>query len=277
MKTNIDYLYFKDKFSSFINDLYVKNGLTLNSITDKLIESDLLDLSNEDNIQKLLEFEYEDFVYCLFKEHAKNLSNDKLAELIWSANSYLTISFNTLTPIKRVLLFCPLDRMVSLYDVYHEMNDIQLVDYFKKEIIKYNPLKALREKRGFTLHELSVLSGITTNTLKYYEKCENLSNVSVKNIDGLAKSLMVDNCIFIKEEKIAIYDLYNVAYNEKILRFMRDFLFMYYQKYIENISLLPVFEIEINNKKIYPKDIVFERAYNYAVKRYIKYEEELLF
>ncbi len=277
MTTIIDLKEFRERFVTYVSYLYVRNNISFSNISDKIVYSETFRFLDDNNVSSFLQMPYEDFVYVLFNDHAKYYESKIPVELLWALDQYITVGLNLFIPIRRLFLLCPISEMIELFPVYHEMNEIQLVDYFKNKIINRNIFKSLKKKVNITYHELSVLTGINLITLKNFDKDNNfLYNTSFSNINALQKLLQIDSSILNKESNLLIIDRH-VLENSMVKNNMINFLNNYYKSEVVIINYQPIFQIKVNNKTIYPADYIFEQAYRYATKTYLENSNNLLF
>lgn len=273
----VDIIELKDRFSDYINKLYTNNKLSVDSISNTIIENDLFDFLEENKTREFLSCSYEEFVYKLYKTNSIYVNNSQISELIWTSKMYLTLSLNLNIPLKTIVLLCPLKQMLELFEVNHETNDIQTIDYFKTNVLNNSILKALRKLRNVTVRQLSVMTGININTLNAYEKNNtNLYNASFSNIQLMMQALNV-SCSFFKKESSFIPFNYLLLENKQIQAYMLNFFNDYYKKELSIKSMEPIIELNDKNKTIYVDEKLLSIAYKQAINLYLKDEVDLLF
>lgn len=273
----IDIIELKDKFSDYLNKLYTNNKLSVDSISNTIIENNLFDFLEENKTREFLSCSYEEFVYKLYKINSIYVNNSQISELIWASKMYLTLSLNLNIPLKTIVLLCPLKQMLELFEVNHETNDIQTIDYFKTNVLNKSILKALRKLRNVTVRQLSIMTGININTLNAYEKNNtNLYNASFSNIQLMIQALNV-SCSFFKKESSFIPFNYLLLENKQIQAHMLNFFNDYYKKEASIKSIEPIIELNDKNKTIYVDEKLLSIAYKQAINLYLKDEVGLLF
>lgn len=273
----IDIIELKDKFSDYLNKLYTNNKLSVDSISNTIIENNLFDFLEENKTREFLSCSYEEFVYKLYKINSIYVNNSQISELIWASKMYLTLSLNLNIPLKTIVLLCPLKQMLELFEVNHETNDIQTIDYFKTNVLNKSILKALRKLRNVTVRQLSIMTGININTLNAYEKNNtNLYNASFSNIQLMIQALNV-SCSFFKKESSFIPFNYLLLENKQIQAHMLNFFNDYYKKEVSIKSIEPIIELNDKNKTIYVDEKLLSIAYKQAINLYLKDEVGLLF
>lgn len=86
----------------------------------------------------------------------------------------------------------PIDKIVELYDPYHEMDIVHFCEIMDKLIgfEGITNLKRIRNKMKITQRELSSLSGVPIRTIQQYEqKQKNINNARAEYVIKLAKAL----------------------------------------------------------------------------------------
>lgn len=273
----VDIIDLKDRFSDYINKLYTNNNISIFSISNTIIENDLFDFLEENKVKEFLSCSYEEFVYKLYKTNSIYTTNAQVSELIWASKMYITISLNLNIPLKTIVLLCPLKQMLELFEVNHEMNDTQTIDYFKNNILTTNILKALRKLRNITVRQLSVMTGINTNTLNAYEKDNSyLYNATYSNIKLIKEALNVSYSFFKKESSFIPFN-YLLLENKQIQTYMLKFFNNYYKKELSIVSMTPIIKLNYKNKTYFIDDELLSIAYKKAINSYIENETSLLF
>ena len=144
----IDFIELKNKFSDYISKLYTNNNISLDCINNTIIQNDIFDFLENNNTNKFLSYSYEEFVYKLYKTNSIYLKNEAISEIVWASKMFITLSLNLNMPLKTIALLCPLKEMVELFPAFHEMNDIQIINHFKQNILKKSILKELKKLRN---------------------------------------------------------------------------------------------------------------------------------
>ena len=108
----------------------------------------------------------------------------------WSLGYYSWYSNNSFKDIYRVI---PTDRVVSMYEPYHEMDVMQFVialDNEMKEYREQSRLKRLRLYMNLTQKELASRSGVSQRMIEQYEQGrKSLSHASAATVSSLAEAL----------------------------------------------------------------------------------------
>jgi len=191
MIETVDTQALKNKFGILLSKLYTNSKLPFDVITQKILIDDYFDFLERQDSGNFLMKSYEEIARDVFKCEFV-FSENLISEIYWAGQMYMTISLNCQIPLKQLFLICPLEKMVSHFEIYHEMNDQQFVSAFLGDEYGASILRTLRKKSGLSARALSVCSGVAEHTIKYYEKDnKHLFNASFENICSLRRVL---NC-----------------------------------------------------------------------------------
>ena len=189
----------KKKFGLLLNYL-VEAGFSFEIIEEKILRDKyFLFLENnteEDFIKTPLETIIRDvFKKDIYIDYTKEIKS----ELYWAGEMYITICANKLVPLQRVILLLPIEKMLYLFNPYHEMNASKLVDWYQTEANQESVLKALVIEKSLTIREINELTGINQKTLLSYQDNNKLFKASASNIYCLSNLFNVPACIFIEK------------------------------------------------------------------------------
>ncbi len=273
----IDFIELKNKFSDYISKLYTNNNISLDCINNTIIQNDIFDFLENNNTNKFLSYSYEEFVYKLYKTNSIYLKNEAISEIVWASKMFITLSLNLNMPLKTIALLCPLKEMVELFPAFHEMNDIQIIDHFKQNILKKSILKELKKLRNINTKKLSTITDININTLNSYEKNnEHLFNTSFNNISKIKNALNISYSFFKKESDFIPFS-YTLLENDKIKNYLISFFNEYYGKPLNIKETYPILVLSDNKKTYYIDDELLKIAYKKAINKYLIINKELLF
>ena len=179
----------KKKFGELLSRLYTDSNLSVEEIEEIILNSDYFDFLERNKPKEFLDRSYEEIAMDVF--HADTVfSNDLLSEFYWAGEMYISLSLNSLMPLRQIFLLCPLDKMLQYFTVYHEMNEMKLIKKYKDTDYTDSILRKLRKSKDLTVKQLSALTSISEDTLKHYERYnENLFNASYKNITKINAAL----------------------------------------------------------------------------------------
>ena len=273
----IDFIELKNKFSDYISKLYTNNNISLDCINNTIIQNDIFDFLENNNTNEFLSYSYEEFVYKLYKTNSIYLKNEAISEIVWASKMFITLSLNLNMPLKTIALLCPLKEMVELFPAFHEMNDIQIIDHFKQNILKKSILKELKKLRNINTKKLSTITDININTLNSYEKNnEHLFNTSFNNISKIKNALNISYSFFKKESDFIPFS-YTLLENDKIKNYLISFFNEYYGKPLNIKETYPILVLSDNKKTYYIDDELLKNAYKKAINKYLIINKELLF
>ena len=176
-----------------------RDRYSLTYMEENIANSRLVSILENGGYEKDIDrFSFEEYIYDIYKEQIKLDSVYKVDDLsIWVGEAYLRLFYHFNKSFSYIFLYFPISLMVDSYGIYHEMDFSQLYDYFTLLTQKKSLLSLLLKKKGLTINNLSVLTGISVNTIKYYCKSEkNIYDASFENITDVAHVLDVNVNIF---------------------------------------------------------------------------------
>lgn len=219
----------KKKFGILLSKLYTDNKFSAKEINDIIISRDYFDFLERQEAKKFLEESYEKITKREFDAEAV-YEEETLSEFYWAGMMYITISLNKRIPLRTIMLLCPLDEMINHFKIYHEMNDIQFVDYFLNNNYQTSILKLLRKYRKMTVKELALITDIPEMTIKHYEKNNNnLFNASFENISKISEALEFSTSYFSRYSKFVPFT-YILFEDRDIFKQLSDKIDAYYKE-----------------------------------------------
>ena len=194
------------KFAKLLSKLHNGLHLSLESINDKIVNSSFFDFFEDNQIEVFFEQEYSTIIEKMFGINMNDYGDEDIGPVYWAGLQYINIFLNYHIPIRQIFLLCPLDVMVGHYTIYHEMNEIELCKNFLEVEYKKSILKLLRNNNDLSIRQLSILSGISENTIRYYElDNKHLFNASNEAIKKLSNCLSYPRVFFKKESDFIPY------------------------------------------------------------------------
>ena len=279
----------KIKFGSLLSYLFFTVHLNIENINHALISSSFLDILEDNQFDKFMGMSNKDVLEILFPgaKEIENESINDIGKLYWSGIQYMNIFLNYRIPLRQIFLTLPLMEMINKYDVYHEMNEIELCkDYLKNEYLNNSILKYFRKEKGITVRQLSLLTSISESTIKYLENNnENFFNLSAKYLLALSNALNIDSAFYKKKSNFVpcTYDFlsnecYLVKFSATIGKYLNKPLpNLKIKLYKEKISdkseaFLYINEtsyVAINNQEIYIDDSLLTQLFSMSLDEYI--------
>jgi len=196
----------KNKFGTLLSYLYEQSGIELDNLSHKIVNNSFFDFMENNKVEEFIDMPFEEIASKLYNYKPYfDYSVDPISSIYYAGIQYINISINYRIPLRQVFLIFPLKKMVSSFDVYHEMNDKKLGEYFYSIYKKSSIFKLLIDGR-FTTNELSLFSGISVGTIRSYENNEKLFSASYENISILSKILKVDESLMTKYSSFIPFD-----------------------------------------------------------------------
>lgn len=87
----------------------------------------------------------------------------------WCGHCYFELFLRTRKPFAYLFLKLPLEKLMDLYPIYHEMDFSSLLEFFEKREKEKTILRLLCEQKKTTLPRLSEVTGIAVPTLSKYK------------------------------------------------------------------------------------------------------------
>ncbi|MBO4703274.1 MAG: helix-turn-helix transcriptional regulator [Bacilli bacterium] len=179
----------------------IQNETNLTAFTRGLANSDFVKKIEadkyDDYFNKSITDIFESIVTSYIKEdNSFGIYNDAY----WSGISYFNLYLKLKKPFSYLFLKLPLEKMLDIYPVYHEMDFSSLVEYFEQLEQEKTILRALCEEQHISLSKLSKGTGISINTLaKYNANDSALYKASFQNVIEIATFFDAPISLFINE------------------------------------------------------------------------------
>lgn len=244
----------KTKFGFLLSYLYHSVHISVENISDVLVSSPLLDMLEDNKLDEFMAMTNYEILMILFPnaKEIENESNNDIGKLYWSGIQYINIFLNYRIPLRQILLTLPLSEMVKKYDVYHEMNEIELCkDYMKAEYQFDSILKYFRNQKKLSIRQLSLLTSISESALKYLESNNNyIFNISSKNMIALSNVLNMD-LVFYKKKSDFIPITFSLLQNKLYVTNLSIAIGKYLNKPFPNLNIRFFKEKESNSGEVY--------------------------
>ena len=119
--------------------------------------------------------------------------SEERSDIYWAGWALAEYQWITKKRFKDIFSRISLTEIISMYNVYHEMDIEHFIDDLNKKfnsIEQKTRLKTIRENRGISQAELARLSGVSLRSIQMYEqRNKNINKASVDTIYRLAKVL----------------------------------------------------------------------------------------
>lgn len=179
----------------------IQNETNLMAFTRSLANSDFIKKIEADKYddyfnKSIIEI-FESIVTCYIREDDSfGVYNDAY----WSGVSYFDLYLKTHKPFSYIFLKLPLERLLDIYPVYHEMDFSSLYEFFQQLEQDKTILHILCEQYHASLSKISKATTISVNTLKKYNTSdEALYKASFQNIVKIANYFDVPISLFIEK------------------------------------------------------------------------------
>lgn len=178
--------------------LAVHQSMNLFAFTYLLSKSNYVAKLEEGDIDAISNWPIEKAYFDATKETVKDDSYGIYNDAYWSGYSYFELFLKTHKPFSYLFLKLPLEKMLDIYEIFHEMDFTSLLEYFKKRETENTILGVLCKNKKCSLTKLKEATGISVNTLsKYRSSDEILYKASFQNIYKLARYFEVPISLFV--------------------------------------------------------------------------------
>ncbi len=177
----------------------IQNKINLYSFSSALERSEFVNCIEKDTYSELFNQPLEDIFYSITENKVeKDESYGIYNDAYWAGKCYFDLHTTLNKTFAYLFLKLPIDKMLDLYPVYHEMDFSSLVEYFKQIEEETTILKTLCEEKKVTLTEVSKKTGININTLrKYYRSDVSLYKAEFQNIAKIVEYFDTTFLLFI--------------------------------------------------------------------------------
>lgn len=188
----------RKKFGLLIYYL-IESGISYEMIQNKIIKDPFFLCFENNHVDNFIDSSIDEIIRNVFgKKVYLDYSKSVTAEIVWAGQMYVTILANYGVPIQRSFLVYPLEKMISLFNPYHEMSDYYLCKRYLEDENKTSVLKLLIDNQ-MSVRQLSLVTGISKNTLQSYLSNERLFSSSIDAALKLANYFNVPVVVFSKE------------------------------------------------------------------------------
>ena len=177
-------------------------------------------------------------IYNVSEESVDVLKTNPIS--LWLGDAYIDLFFHLHKPFSYLFLYLPLEKAISSFDVYHEMDPSKLLEYFLDASKKKTILNLLLKKRGLSVAKLSVLTGIKEATLQSYANSNDRAyEMKIDAAYRISSALRANPKVFLKEiDNYTESGMYEFdRYNPEYRRLLAYFLVSYFDKKIRDDGL----------------------------------------
>lgn len=178
-----------------------QNMTNLNAFTHALEKNEF--------IQKIEANKYDDYFNKSIAEIFESITSNYIREddsfgiyddAYWSGVSYFDLHLKTNKPFSYLFLKLPLEKMLGIYVIYHEMDLSSLYEYFQKVEQEKTILRSLCQDYHSSLAKISKATSVSINTLsKYNASDEALYKASFQNIIKIANYFDAPISLFVEK------------------------------------------------------------------------------
>lgn len=176
----------------------INNKINLNSFTSMLEKSEFIHIIEQNTYSEYFNREIKNIFYeitgfSVKEDNSYGVYNDAY----WCGQNYFDLHIKLKKSFSYIFLKLPLNEMIDMYPIYHEMDFSALVERFKEKEKETTIIKALCIKKGCSLVDLSENTLISINTLKKYNTSdEMIFAASFQNINKICNYFDVQYNLF---------------------------------------------------------------------------------
>lgn len=196
--SNFDTKQVKETFARLFV-LAVQNKINFQAFTSNLEKSELASKIEKEQFSDCFNFSLQKLFFEITgKSIEKDTSFGIYNDAYWCGYSYFEIQQRTKKSFAFIFLKLPFNKLMNLYPIYHEMDVSSLLDYFVKIDKEVTILRLLCLRKGCSIPELSLQTGVNKTTLaKYNASDESLRKASFSSIYKIASFFDVPYTLFI--------------------------------------------------------------------------------
>ena len=147
---------------------FIDAGFSYEHIERVVIHDPFFLFFEQNRLDDFLSVPIEDIIENIFhKKVYIDYSKQVAAEIFWAGEMYITLLLNERIPLQRSMIICPILKMISFFNPYHEMNDYHLCKRYLEEEKKASVLKFLMGGKT-SIRKLSFLTAINQRSLTNY-------------------------------------------------------------------------------------------------------------
>lgn len=189
---NSTYLYdYVDSFERVLSIAYVKH-YSLDAVERLISYSSFFQKIEKDYNRMAPIISNQALSKSLFPELDINLEEIPIHnQCLWVAESYLRIQQASKLTFEAIFLYCPISKMFNYFDLYHEMDFIQIINEFNSLFEKQSIFSLLLKKFHYSLNYVSEQTGLSYDTL--YSLKSRRRDIKKINIESLIRIANVFN------------------------------------------------------------------------------------
>ena len=193
----------KSKYADYLGRIIffaVSSKIHLELITDKIAKSSFIDEMERDENSLICSRTSFEIFYDIFGiGYISDSFNMNYNGAYWCGYIYAKIFFEYRKPFSYIALKMPLDKLLDMYQLYHEMDISEVFEAFAEAESKVTIMKLLLKKHGISAAALSRKSGVALRTIaRFKESDDYLYKGTYNNVYSLSRILKEPGNLFLK-------------------------------------------------------------------------------
>ena len=199
MNNRTDIHKYIDHFAQIVS-LCVSAKYNLNAITEILSRSQLVSDIEENEYSLMYEYTpYQNFKTIFPDAIVQDNSYQNFNDAYWCGFVYMNIMYEYKKPLTYIFYIMPLELLLDLYPVYHEMDISQIYERFEKEEQQESLLSRLLRSKNISATQLASKAKVPVKTIYHYKDDNKyLYKASFQTIMKLARALDVNPSVFLE-------------------------------------------------------------------------------
>lgn len=186
---------------TYIFSRAMHNKYTYEYIQKRISESEMINELENSNVTLIAFSSFEKNYSSMFDDY-NDFEYKRDNVLNWISYAYIYLFINQQVTFETLFLLFPIQEMINLFPIYHEMDITKLDDCFYEKT-KYSLLDAIMNVRKVSSYKLAELTGISVSTIKAlrYSK-RDLNKLQFSYVRDIAKHLgvKIESLFFLKLE-----------------------------------------------------------------------------
>ena len=127
----------------------------------------------------------------IFPMHSNDYELDIYGLFGWVGSAYMLLFLKLEITFEALFCLIPIEEMINLYHLYHEMDNVKLIAY-AKEKMKHSLLDVIMQRKGLSNKQLSIkteLSVSTINAIRYGNR--DINKLEANKLLKMARALNI--------------------------------------------------------------------------------------
>ncbi len=199
----------KERLASFFEMCLSQEAIPIDLLEEKLAWAEPFQLLERGDATSLLTGTVSDLFHRVFQ--TRETPNQYLTDsrFYWAGQIYATIFLEEGASLYRISLLLPLREMKDLFLPYHEMDDTQIVQLYRKREKEKSVLEVLKKKSGLSYVEMVKKTEIPKTNLFRLKDNKNLQRIGLDEANQLSQILHCPITVFLSQVLLSSFSKYS--------------------------------------------------------------------